>query len=159
VPNIQIGDLAPDISIETTDGLRFDLRAPEGRYRILYFYPKDDTPGCTVEAKAFSDQLSAFSEAKADVVGISRDSAKSHEKFRVKHALSVPLMSDDTGRVTEAFGVWVEKSMYGKAYMGIERATFLIGLDGKILRQWRKVKVQGHVHEVLTEVHAQSAAN
>jgi peroxiredoxin Q/BCP len=124
-----------------------------GRKLVVYFYPKDDTPGCTTEGKGFSALMAEFEAADTAVVGISRDSVASHAKFRAKHGLTVALGSDE-GAVTEAFGVWVEKSMYGKKYMGIERATFLIGRDGKVARTWPKVKVPGHVEEVLAAARA-----
>lgn len=124
-----------------------------GRKLVLYFYPKDDTSGCTLEAQTFSTRLADFEAAGAAVVGISKDSVRSHCKFRDKYGLTVPLLSDESGAVCEAFGVWVEKSMYGRKYMGIDRATFLVGPDGTILRAWRKVKVPGHVDAVLAAVH------
>ena len=124
-----------------------------GRMLVLYFYPKDDTSGCTLEAQTFSAKLADFEAAGVAVVGISRDSIKSHCKFRDKYGLTVPLLSDETGAVCEAFGVWVEKSMYGRKYMGIDRATFLVGADGTVLRGWRKVKVPGHVDAVLAAAH------
>jgi len=121
---------------------------------VLYFYPKDDTPGCTTEAKDFSCLIAEFKKAGAEVIGISPDDAKSHSKFREKHALEVKLASDADKSVAEAFGSWVEKSMYGKKYMGVDRSTFLIGKDGKIAKAWRKVKVPGHAEEVLSAVKA-----
>uniref|UniRef100_UPI003341882E peroxiredoxin n=1 Tax=Sandarakinorhabdus sp. TaxID=1916663 RepID=UPI003341882E len=124
-----------------------------GRKLVIYFYPKDDTPGCTTEAKAFSALQAEFAAADTDVVGVSRDSVASHAKFRAKQGLTVALGSDD-GAVTGAFGVWVEKSMYGKKYMGIERATFLIGRDGIVVAHWPKVKVPGHAEAVLAAARA-----
>ena len=124
-----------------------------GRKLVLYFYPKDDTPGCTNEGKAFSALKAEFDAADTVVVGVSRDSVASHAKFRAKHGLTVLLGSDD-GAVTEAYGTWVEKSMYGKKYMGIERATFLIGRDGTIAETWGKVKVPGHAEAVLAAARA-----
>ena len=121
---------------------------------MLYFYPKDDTSGCTSEAKAFTELHEEFLTAGAEVVGVSRDDTKSHGKFRAKYGLTHPLAADVDGAVTEAYGVWVKKSMYGREYMGIERATFLIGRDGKVARVWRKVKVPGHAAEVLAAVKA-----
>jgi peroxiredoxin Q/BCP len=119
---------------------------------ILYFYPKDDTPGCTKEAIGFSEARTAFDAQNAMVVGVSRDTVKKHDKFIGKYDLRIPLISDEEGSLCEAFGTWVEKSMYGKTYMGIERATFLISPEGKVLHIWRKVKVPGHVGEVLAQL-------
>ncbi|MBU6164607.1 MAG: peroxiredoxin [Alphaproteobacteria bacterium] len=124
-----------------------------GRKLVVYFYPKDDTPGCTNEGKAFSALQADFDAADTVVIGISRDSVAAHAKFRAKHGLTV-LLGSDPGDVTEAFGVWVEKSMYGKTYMGIERATFLIGRDGIIAQAWPKVKVPGHAEAVLAAAQA-----
>ena len=124
-----------------------------GKKYVVYFYPKDDTPGCTNEGKAFSALQGAFDAAETVVIGVSRDSVASHAKFRAKHGLTV-LLGSDPGEVTEAFGVWVEKSMYGKKYMGIERATFLIGRDGVVAQMWPKVKVPGHAEAVLAAAQA-----
>ncbi len=143
------GDKAPDIDLEADDGGRFRLSALKGKKVVVYFYPKDDTSGCTVEAIDFSKAAEAFKSAGARVVGISPDTVKSHCKFRDKHGLSVKLAADPERQAIEAYGVWVEKSMYGRKYMGVERSTFLIGPDGRIARAWRKVKVPGHVEEVL----------
>ena len=128
---------------------RFPWRPIAGKALILYFYPKDDTSGCTMEAIDFSAKLPAFRDAGAVVVGVSPDSTKSHAKFRAKHDLAIPLASDEDKTALEAYGVWVEKSMYGRKYMGVERTTVLIARDGKIARIWPKVKVSGHVDEVL----------
>jgi peroxiredoxin Q/BCP len=128
-----------------------DLR---GKKVVLYFYPKDDTSGCTKEAIDFTAHLADFEAAGAVVLGVSKDSVTKHEKFRDKHDLGVILLSDENSDVCERYGVWVEKSMYGKSYMGIERATFLIDADGSIARAWRKVKVPGHAAEVLAAVKA-----
>jgi peroxiredoxin Q/BCP len=119
---------------------------------VLYFYPKDDTPGCTKEAIGFSEERAAFEAQNALVVGVSRDTVQKHDKFISKHDLRIPLISDEDGRLCEAFGTWVEKNMYGKTYMGIERATFLISPEGDVLKIWRKVKVPGHVEEVLSQI-------
>jgi thioredoxin-dependent peroxiredoxin len=146
---IKEGDIAPSAQFVTLDGGSKSAGDYQGRTLILYFYPKDDTPGCTKEAQGFSERAAEFAAIGADIVGISKDSAKSHAKFAGKYDLTVDLGSDESGAVCEAFGVWVEKSMYGRLYMGIERATFLIGADGKIARIWRKVKVPGHVAEVI----------
>lgn len=141
------GDRAPALSVTTTSGETIDLSRPGGKL-VLYFYPKDDTSGCTKEAQDFTALAREFAAAGAKVVGVSRDDMKSHEKFIGKYSLNVPLATDDGG-VSEAFGTWVEKSMYGRKYMGMERATYLIGEDGTILRAWRKVKVPNHAKEVL----------
>jgi thioredoxin-dependent peroxiredoxin len=146
---ITIGDTAPDAAFMALDGSSKSAATYKGRKLVLYFYPKDDTPGCTKEAQGFTESAADFTAAGVDIVGISKDSAKSHAKFAGKYDLKIDLGSDESGAVCEAFGVWVEKSMYGKQYMGIERATFLIGADGKVAQIWRKVKVPGHVAEVL----------
>ena len=148
---LQEGDRAPDFDLETDSG-RVRLADLKGKAVVLYFYPKDDTIGCTAEAIAFSEAASEFEKAGAVVVGVSKDTAKSHGKFRGKYGLKVELGADPEGEVVERYGVWVEKSMYGRQYMGIERATFLIGPDGVIRRVWRKVKVAGHAAEVLAAV-------
>ena len=150
---ISQGDRAPAININATDGSSIDLASP-GRPLVLYFYPKDDTSGCTREAQDFTALAGDFDKAGVKVVGVSRDPMKSHEKFIGKYGLAVPLASDEDGRVSNAFGTWVEKSMYGRKYMGMERATYLIGADGRIVRAWRKVKVPGHAQEVLDAARA-----
>ena len=142
------GDKAPAISLSASDGTTINL-GPPGQPLVLYFYPKDDTSGCTREAQDFTALAPQFKNAGVKVVGVSRDPMKSHEKFIGKYALAVPLVSDEDGRISDAFGAWVQKSMYGRKYMGMERATYLIGADGRILRGWRKVKVPGHAEEVL----------
>ena len=142
------GDKVPSMTVTAGDGSSIDLGAPGGPL-VLYFYPKDDTPGCTNEAKDFSALAGDFATAGVRVVGVSRDPMKRHEKFVAKYDLKVPLVSDEDGKVSDVFGTWVEKSMYGRSYMGMERATFLIGADGTIRRAWRKVKVKGHADEVL----------
>ena len=164
--SLEVGDKAPDFSLPTDGGGKVSLKELRGKTVVLYFYPRDDTPGCTAEACAFRDSLPDFSKVKAEVVGISRDDpaqlrefADEHDlpftllsdpdKFKKKFKLPFPLASDEDGKVTEAYGVWVEKSMYGKKYMGIERATFLIDAKGVIRDIWRKVKVDGHADEVL----------
>jgi peroxiredoxin Q/BCP len=144
------GDKAPAIKVTATDGSEVNLAAP-GQPLVLYFYPKDDTSGCTREAQDFTALASDFSKAGVKVVGVSRDPMKSHEKFIGKYDLAVPLISDEDGHISNAFGTWVEKSMYGRKYMGMERATYLIGADGRVLKAWRKVKVPGHAKEVLDE--------
>ena len=148
---INEGDKAPAITVTASDGSSVDLASP-GKPLVLYFYPKDDTSGCTREAQDFTALAGDFSEAGARVVGVSRDPMKSHEKFIGKYDLAVPLVSDQDGGISEAFGTWVQKSMYGRKYMGMERATYLIGADGKVARAWRKVKVPGHAQEVLKAV-------
>ena len=150
---IQEGDRAPAISITASDGSKIDLASP-GRPLVLYFYPKDDTSGCTREAQDFTALAAEFEKAGVKVVGVSRDPMKSHEKFIGKYGLSVPLASDEDGRISDAFGAWVQKSMYGRKYMGMERATYLIGADGRILCAWRKVKVPRHADEVLKAARA-----
>jgi peroxiredoxin Q/BCP len=142
------GDKAPSISVAASDGSSIDLAAP-GRPLVLYFYPKDDTSGCTLEAQNFTQLSPDFKKAGVKVIGVSRDPMKKHEKFIAKYDLAVPLASDEDGRISDAFGTWVEKSMYGRKYMGMERATYLISADGRILKAWRKVKVPGHAAEVL----------
>jgi peroxiredoxin Q/BCP len=145
---IKEGEKAPAISVSATDGSRVDLASP-GELLVLYFYPKDDTSGCTREAQDFTALADDFARARIKVVGVSRDPMKSHEKFIGKYDLAVPLASDEDGRISDAFGTWVEKSMYGRKYMGMERATYLIGRDGRVLKAWRKVKVPGHAQDVL----------
>ncbi len=145
---------APDFTLPQSGGDDVTLSDLRGGAVVLYFYPKDDTPGCTKESIAFSEHLGAFADAGAKVFGISKDSVAKHEKFTTKHDLTVPLLSDENGTVCEDYGVWVEKNMYGKKYMGIERATYLIDADGNIAQIWRKVKVPGHAEAVLEAVKA-----
>jgi peroxiredoxin Q/BCP len=142
------GDKTPAITVTATDGSSINLAAP-GQPIVLYFYPKDDTSGCTREAQDFTALAGEYAKAGVKVVGVSRDPMKKHEKFIDKYGLSVPLVSDEDGRISEAFGTWVQKSMYGRKYMGMERATYLIGADGRVLKSWRKVKVPEHAEEVL----------
>jgi peroxiredoxin Q/BCP len=149
-----IGQPAPSFTLPRDGGTNVTLADYAGQIVVLYFYPKDDTPGCTTEAIDFSAEAEAFAKAGAVVLGVSRDTVKKHEKFRDKHGLKVALLTDEDGAVCEAYGVWVEKSMYGRSYMGIERTTFLIGRDGKIARVWDKVKVKDHAAEVLAAVSA-----
>jgi peroxiredoxin Q/BCP len=141
-------DHAPALLLTASDGAETNLAAP-GQLLVLYFYPKDDTSGCTREARDFTTLAGEFKAAGVRVIGVSRDPMKSHEKFIGKYGLDIPLVSDEDGHISEAFGTWVQKSMYGRKYMGMERSTFLIGADGRILREWRKVKVSGHANEVL----------
>jgi peroxiredoxin Q/BCP len=150
---ISEGDRAPNIDISASDGSTVNLASP-GKPLVLYFYPKDDTSGCTREAQDFTSLAGDFAEAGAAIVGVSRDPMKKHEKFIDEYELKVPLASDEDGRISDAFGTWVQKSMYGRKYMGMERSTFLIGADGKVLKEWRKVKVPGHAEEVLATVRA-----
>ena len=145
---INEGDRAPALQVTTSSGETIDLASPGGPL-VLYFYPKDDTSGCTREAQDFTALSPEFQKAGVKVVGVSRDPMKKHEKFISKYDLGVPLASDEDGAVSDAFGTWVQKSMYGRKYMGMERSTFLIGEDGKVLRAWRKVSVPGHAQEVL----------
>jgi peroxiredoxin Q/BCP len=142
------GDKVPALKTKLSDGTEIDLSAP-GQPLVLYFYPKDDTSGCTREAQDFTELAGDFAKAGVKVVGLSRDPMKKHDKFIEKYGLKVPLASDEDGAISDAFGTWVEKSMYGRKYMGMERATYLIGPDGRILKAWRKVKVPGHAAEVL----------
>ena len=150
---INEGDRAPAVTVATSDGQTVNLASP-GKPLVLYFYPKDDTSGCTREAQDFTALAAEFEKAGASIVGVSRDPMKKHEKFIGKYDLKVPLASDEDGRISEAFGTWIEKSMYGRKYMGMERATFLISPDGRVVKAWRKVKVPGHAQEVLTAVRA-----
>ena len=150
---IDQGDKAPSLAVTASDGTATDLASPGGPV-VLYFYPKDDTSGCTREAQDFTALAGDFKSAGVRVIGVSRDPMKKHEKFIDKYGLSVPLASDEDGRISDAFGTWVEKSMYGRKYMGMERATFLIGRDGRVARAWRKVKVPGHAAEVLEAARA-----
>ena len=145
---INEGDKAPSLTMTASDGSEVNIASP-GQPLVVYFYPKDDTSGCTREAQDFTALTGDFGAAGVKVVGISRDPMTKHQKFISKYELAVPLASDEDGRISDAFGTWVEKSMYGRKYMGMERATYLIGADGKVLRAWRKVKVPGHAQEVL----------
>lgn len=147
------GDRAPGFDLETDTG-RVSLSALKGRKIVLYFYPKDDTTGCTNEAIAFSQAKADFAAAGTVVIGVSKDTAKKHGKFRAKYDLAVELAADPEGRTIEAYGVWVEKTLYGRQYMGIERATFLIDGEGVIRRVWRKVRVAGHAEDVLAAARA-----
>ena len=151
---VSVGDLAPDVAFEGPDGRETRLSAWRGRKFVLYFYPKDDTAGCTREAQDFTALAGAFEAAGVALLGVSKDPAKKHQAFTDKYALRVPLGTDADGKLLEAFGVWIEKSLYGRKYMGIDRSTFLIGPDGVILREWRKVKVPGHAQAVLDAAQA-----
>lgn len=143
------GDKVPDFTLPTQDGSLVSLKSLKGKNIVLYFYPKDMTPGCTVEACDFRDAQSKLKKAGAVVLGISKDSVERHQKFSDKESLNFPLLSDEDGKTCKAFGVWQEKSLYGKKFMGIVRTTFLIGKTGKIEKVFEKVKVKGHVNEVL----------
>ena len=151
---IDVGSIAPDFTLPTDGGGSLTLSSLKGQKVILYFYPKDDTPGCTAEACAFQTALPDFSAANAAIVGVSKDNPDSHDKFKTKYGLRFTLVSDGNGKVCEAYGVWVEKTNYGKKYMGIERSTFLVDEQGVIRKLWRKVKVDGHSAKVLDEVKA-----
>ncbi|WP_409433808.1 peroxiredoxin [Litorimonas sp. RW-G-Af-16] len=148
----QIGDTAPAFSIPSDGGGTVSLSDFKGSYLILYFYPRDDTPGCTTEAKGFSEIKDELAKLNTKVVGVSKDTVAKHDKFIAKHDLQVQLGADVEGQVVEDYGVWVEKSMYGKTSMGIQRATFLIGPDQTILETWPKARVKGHVEAVLDAV-------
>jgi peroxiredoxin Q/BCP len=143
------GDKAPKFNGPTDGGGTASLGDFSGRYLVIYFYPKDDTPGCTKEAIGFTEQVSAFSQLGAEIIGVSKDTVAKHDKFIAKHNLGIRLISDEDGEMVESYGVWVEKNMYGKKYMGIERATYLVGPDEVIVQVWRKVRVKGHVDAVL----------
>lgn len=146
---LQDGDKAADFELPAENGEKLKLSSLKGKPVVLYFYPKDDTSGCTAEAKDFTRLAPDFRKAGVAVIGISPDSVESHRKFRKKHDLKVQLAADTDKAAATAYGVWVEKSMYGRKYMGVERSTFLIDRDGRIARSWRKVKVPGHAAEVL----------
>jgi len=147
--DLQAGDRAPDFDLPADSGGRVSLSRLKGKSVVVYFYPKDNTSGCTAEALAFSKDVKAFADAGAMVIGISKDSVVSHERFKAKYDLSLTLAADEDTKTADAYGVWVEKSMYGRRYMGMERATFLIDGRGVIRQIWRKVKVPGHSAEVL----------
>jgi peroxiredoxin Q/BCP len=156
--HFEIGDIAPNFTLPTDGNGEITLSALRGQKVILYFYPKDDTPGCTTESCDFRDNLKMLDTAGAKVIGISKCSVAKHDKFKQKHGLNFPLASDENGNVCETYGTWVEKNMYGRKYMGIERSTFLIDADGKIEKIWRKVKVAGHVDEIMTVLQDNAAA-
>ena len=149
---LQINDKAPDFSMPTDEGNTITLSDLKGQSFILYFYPKDNTPGCTKQACAFSEHLSEFEELNIHVIGVSKDSLKKHENFRKKHGLKITLASDENNDICEQYGVWKEKSMYGKKFMGIERTTFLIDEHGVIKHIWPKVKVAGHIEDILEKL-------
>lgn len=143
------GDTAPDFEVPTDGGGRFRLADQRGFPVVLYFYPKDDTSGCTKEAIGFSERKPEFDEVQTCILGVSPDDPRSHDKFREKYGLGITLGADEDKKVAEAYGVWIEKSMYGRKYMGVDRSTFLIDRDGVIAKIWRNVKVPGHVEDVL----------
>lgn len=151
---LETGQTAPDFTLPRDGGDTLSLSAQRPQNVVLFFYPKDDTPGCTKEAIAFTGMETAFADAGTRIIGISKDTAQKHDKFIAKHALSIALVSDAETDICEQYGTWVEKNMYGKKYMGIERATFLIDGDGKIAQIWRKVKVPGHAEAVLEAARA-----
>jgi len=146
---LQVGDTAPDVALETLEGGKLALSSLRGRPFVIYFYPKDDTPGCTREGQDFSALKPAFDLAGVSVIGVSKNTVAQHRKFAAKHALTINLATDVDGSVCEAFGTWGEKSLYGRKYMGIDRATFLIDAEGRIAKLWRKVKVSDHAAAVL----------
>lgn len=151
---LAIGDKAPAISLPRNGGAIVNLSDFAGKKVVLYFYPRDDTSGCTKEAIGFSNSLDDFAALDTMILGVSKDSVKKHDKFAAKHDLRITLLSDEHGDVCERYGTWVEKKMYGRTYMGIERATYLIDADGKIAQIWRKVRVPGHVDAVHDAVRA-----
>ncbi len=150
----EVGDVAPPFDLQIDPENRVSLKNFLGKKLVLYFYPKDDTSGCTAEAIAFNGLRKDFDKAGTAILGVSPDSVKSHAKFKAKHGLDLELAADEDKAMLEAYGVWVEKSMYGRKYMGVERSTFLIGPDGRIARVWRKVKVPGHAEEALAAARA-----
>jgi peroxiredoxin Q/BCP len=154
---IHEGDQVPALIATLSDGRSINLAAP-GAPLVLYFYPKDDTSGCTREAQDFTALANDFAAAGAMVVGVSRDEMKKHDKFIAKYELRVPLASDADGAISDAFGTWVQKSMYGRKYMGMERSTFLIDAGGRVVKVWRKIKVPGHAEETLAAVRALETA-
>ena len=149
---MKIGDPMPSFDLPSTSGGNCSDSDLSGQWSVIYFYPKDNTPGCTKEALQFSEYAEDFKKLTARVVGVSKDSLRKHENFRAKHELTVELISDENGELCEAFGVWVEKQMYGKTYMGIQRSTFLFNPDGKLLFSWPKVKLATHAEDVLNEL-------
>ncbi|MEM1106230.1 MAG: thioredoxin-dependent thiol peroxidase [Pseudomonadota bacterium] len=151
---VAVGDIAPPFTLPGAGGETISLEDHRGESVVVYFYPKDDTPGCTNEAKDFTALAGAFAQKNAVIIGISKDSPSKHDAFRKKHDLTVALASDEEGKVCEAYGVWVEKNMYGKKYMGIQRATFLVDPAGKIAEVWPKVRVKGHAEAVLARLEA-----
>ncbi len=155
---LQVGDKAPDFTLPTDNDGKISLSQFKGQKVVLYFYPKDDTPGCTKESCSFNENLSAFNKMNAQVIGLSKCSVKKHNKFKEKYDLQFPLASDENSDVCEKYGTWVEKSMYGRKYMGIDRSTFLIDENGKIVHIWRKVKVPDHIEDVMSVMEEKLAA-
>lgn len=152
--DLDVGDVAPQFELPRDGGGSLNLAALRGSPVVLYFYPQDDTPGCTNEAIGFSQLKPEFEKAGAVVIGLSPDSVRKHDRFKAKHDLTIDLVADEERKVIEAYNLWVEKTMYGRKYMGVERATFLIGKDGRIARMWRQVRVKGHAEEVLEAARA-----
>lgn len=153
---LKIGDIAPEFELPVSEKEKISLKSLKGKKVVLYFYPKDDTPGCTLEAKDFSNLLAEFHKHNAEVIGVSKDSLKSHDKFAQKCSLNLKIASDENSDIAEKYGVWMQKSFMGKKYMGIERSTFLIDEQGKITKVWPNVSVIGHAKEVLQEVMAKN---
>jgi peroxiredoxin Q/BCP len=154
MPTPQVGKKAPDFTLETDGAGRVKLSSLKGAPVVVYFYPKDDTTGCTLEAVDFTKAAPAFAKAGATIIGISPDTVAAHDRFKKKHKLDVILAADPERKAIDAYDVWQEKSMYGRTFMGVERSTFLIGADGKLKQEWRKVRVPGHVEAVLAAVQA-----
>lgn len=146
---IKLGECLPGLEVQNQDDELVNLNKFAGKNIVLYFYPKDDTPGCTQEAKDFRDNIDKFNKLNTVVIGVSKDNSQKHQKFITKYDLPFMLLSDTEGKLCQEFGVWVEKSMFGKKYMGIERSTYLINTKGELAAEWRKVKVKGHVDDVL----------
>ncbi len=149
---LNIGDIAPDFSLPKDGGGEICLNELKGRKVVLYFYPKDDTSGCTNQAQQFSQKIDDFANLNTKIIGISKDNIKSHDKFKAKYDLKIDLLSDEELKTANDYGTWVEKSMYGRKYMGMDRATFLIDENGIIQKIWRKVKIPGHIDEVLKSI-------
>lgn len=149
---LNIGDLAPNFKLPKDGGGEIALQDLRGKNVVLYFYPKDDTSGCTNQAIQFSEKKDEFADKNAVIIGVSKDSIKSHDKFKAKYDLKIDLLSDEELNVANAYGTWVEKSMYGRKYMGMDRSTFLIDADGRIKKIWRKVKIPGHIDEIFKSI-------
>ncbi len=149
---LKIGDMAPEFNLPASGSNKVRIKDFKGKKLVIYFYPKDDTPGCTIEAKEFRDIIEDFSKKNTVILGVSKDSCASHDKFISKYNLPFTLISDEDAIMCKNYGVWIEKSMYGKKYMGIDRTTFLLDEEGKIIKIWRKVKPDGHAREVLEEI-------
>lgn len=149
---LNIGDLAPNFKLPKDGGGEIGLETLRGKNVVLYFYPKDDTSGCTNQAIQFSEKKDEFNAKNAIIIGVSKDSIKSHDKFKAKYDLKIDLLSDEELNVANSYGTWVEKSMYGRKYMGMDRSTFLIDADGKIKKIWRKVKIPGHIDEIFKSI-------